>query len=396
MNILLLAPHPPFPNSGAAIRNYNLIKIISKYHNISVLFLVRPNETTDIPDLEKYCDVYSFDFESQKHGRLKSLLSLNPYATMLECYSSKIQNQVHQLINQNDFHILHVESLLMSTYVKDFTAIPKVYDAHNIESDILFRTFKNKFNSKSVFTLIDYLKNLKYEKNTIRSFDACITVSENDCKRFRELGARKLLMLPNCVDLNYFYPIERNDFSPNIVFTGLMNWFPNVDAIKSFCRNAYPVLKKRNPQIKFYIVGRNPVSSLQEFKTYKDIFITGEVPDVRPFISDSDVCIVPLRIGGGTRLKILEYFAMEKPVISTSIGAEGIEAEHGKHLIIEDDINKFPDRINELLNDPEYARYIAKNGRKLVEEKYSWSQYGEKLCQLYNDISGLPQKNLGR
>lgn len=111
------------------------------------------------------------------------------------------------------------------------------------------------------------------------------------------------------------------------------------------------------------------------------------MPDVRPFISNSDVCIVPLRIGGGTRLKILEYFAMEKPVISTSIGAEGIDAIDGKHLIIEDDISKFPDRINELLNDTEYAGYIAKNGRKLAEEKYSWDQYGEKLSQLFSNIA---------
>ena len=387
MNILLLAPNPPYPpNSGAKIRNFNLIKIISKYHNISVLFLVRPNEIKDVLGLEKYCDVYPLQFQTKKNGRLKSLLSWDPYETMLSCYSPKIQEQVSHIINHNNFQVLHVESLLMSTYVKNITTIPKVYDAHNIESDILYRTFINKFSIKSVLTFIDYLKNKKYEKDTIRSFDACISVSENDGKRLGAMGAKNLMMLPNCVDLDYFYPIERKDFSPKIVFTGLMNWYPNVDAVKSFCRNAYPVLKEKIPQIKFYMVGRNPVSTLQELEKHNDIFITGEVPDVRPFISNSDVCIVPLRIGGGTRLKILEYFAMEKPVISTSIGAEGIDVVDGKHLIIEDDISKFPDRINELLNDPEYARYIAKNGRKLVEEKYSWSQYGEKLSQLYSNI----------
>ena len=387
MNILLLAPNPPYPpNSGAKIRNFNLIKIISKYHDISVLFLVRPSEIKDVSGLEKYCTVYPLPFQTKKYGRLKSLLSRNPYETMLSCYSPKIQEQISHIINHNNFQILHVESLLMSAYVKNISTIPKVYDAHNIESDILYRTFINKFSTRSVLTFLDYLKNKKHEQDAIRSFDACISVSENDSKRLRAMGAQNLMMLPNCVDLDHFYPVERKDFSPNIVFTGLMNWYPNVDAIKSFCRDAYPVLKEKIPQIKFYAVGRNPISTLKNLEK-NDIFITGEVPDVRPFISNSDVCIVPLRIGGGTRLKILEYFAMEKPVISTSIGAEGIDAIDGKHLIIEDDISKFPDRINELLNDTEYAGYIAKNGRKLAEEKYSWDQYGEKLSQLFSNIA---------
>jgi glycosyltransferase involved in cell wall biosynthesis len=165
-----------------------------------------------------------------------------------------------------------------------------------------------------------------------------------------------------------------------------MSWFPNVDAIDFFCKKAYPTLKKLIPDIKFDVVGRDPKQTIQKLNEDSDILITGEVPDVRPFISNSDVCIVPLRIGGGTRLKILEYFAMGIPVISTSVGVEGIDAINGEHLIIEDDISKFPDRIIELLNDQEFAKYLAKNGRKLVEEKYSWSQYGENLNQLYFDI----------
>lgn len=387
MNILFLTPYLPYPpHGGGQIRTLNLIKIISKYHNVSLSSLVQQDELDYISDLEKYCDVKPLQLKIQKYGRLKSVFSLYPYVTMLKYYSYETHRLIHRFITNHHFHIIQVESLYMSAYVQNITNIPKVFDAHNIESDILYRTFASKFNVKSILNGIDYLKNKRYEQNAIRSFNACISVSENDSKRLREMGAQKLMTLPNCADLNYFYPIKRKDFNPKIIFTGFMNWYPNVDAIETFCKEAYPILKKRIPDIKFYVVGRDPNETVQKFGKHKDIIITGEVPDVRPFISSSDVCIVPLRIGGGTRLKILEYFAMGKPVISTSIGAEGIDVINGKHLIIEDNIGKFPDRIAELLDDPEYAKYLAKNGRKLVEEKYSWDQYGEKLNQLYVEL----------
>lgn len=387
MDILFLTPYLPYPPYiGGKIRILNLIKMMSKYHNVSLLSLVQEDEIHYISCLEKYCDVKPLQVKIQKYGRLKSFLSLYPYVTMLKHYSFENQRLIHHFINNHQFHILQVESLFMSAYVQNITNIPKVFDAHNIESDILYRTFTSKFNVKSILNGIDYIKNKKYEQSAIRSFNACISVSENDSKRLREMGAQKLMMVPNCADLNYFYPIERKDFSPKIIFTGFMNWYPNIDAIESFCKEAYSILKEKIPDIKFYVVGRDPNRTIQKLDKYNDIFVTGEVPDVRPFISNSDICIVPLRIGGGTRLKILEYFAMEKPVISTSIGAEGIDVINEKHLIIEDNVSKFPDRIVELLNDSEYAKYLAKNGRKLVEEKYSWDQYGKKLSQLYMEL----------
>lgn len=387
MNVLFLTPYLPYPpNSGGKIRTLNLIKTISKYHKVSLLSLVQHDETKYISDLEKYCDVNTLPLKIQKHGRVKSFFSIYPYVTMSKYYSLENQKQIHNFISNNDFDIIQVESLLMSAYVQNIS-IPKVFDAHNIESDILYRTFTtSKFKVKSVLNFVDYLKNIMYEKSAIKSFNACLSVSEIDRKRLLAMGAQRVKTLPNCVDLNYFHKIERNDFCPRIIFTGYMSWFPNVDAIDFFCKKAYPTLKKLIPDIKFDVVGRDPKQTIQKLNEDSDILITGEVPDVRPFISNSDVCIVPLRIGGGTRLKILEYFAMGIPVISTSVGVEGIDAINGEHLIIEDDISKFPNRIIELLNDQEFAKYLAKNGRKLVEEKYSWSQYGENLNQLYFDI----------
>jgi len=387
MNILFLTPYLPFPlNNGGNIRTFNLIKNVSKYHNVSLLSLVQQDESEYISEIKKYCDVYPLQYKRNRIEWLKSFFSRYPYITMLKHYSSENEKQIHTIIKNGHFHLLQVESIHMSAYVQNITWIPKVLDAHNIESDILCRICKSTLSIKSIIYCIDYLKNKKFEQNAIRSFDACLSVSENDNKRLRKKGAKRLMTLPNCVDLNYYYPIKRNDFSYNITFTGFMNWYPNVDAVRTFYREAFEKLKKQYPDIKFYIVGKNPRLVIEELQKKEGIIVTGEVPDVRPFISNSDICIVPLRIGGGTRLKILEYFAMEKPIISTSIGAEGIDVINEKHLIIEDDISKFPERIAELLNNPEYAQFIAKNGRKLVEEKYSWEQYGKKLSQLYMEL----------
>ena len=387
MNILFLTPYLPYPpNSGGKIRTLNLIKILSINHNVFLLSLIQQDEIEYISGLEKYCNVIPLRFTVKKYGRLKSIISKYPYVTMLKHYSYDNQKKIDHLINSSDFDIIQVESLYMSAYIEDIPHVPKILDAHNIESDILYRTCTGKFNIKSILNCIDYLKNKKYEQNAIKRFDACISVSEIDNERIRKMGAKKLMVLPNCADLNYFFPTKRSDFSLKILFTGFMNWYPNIDAIQNFYKEAYSIIKKQIPNIKLLIVGREPNDTILRLGENEDIIITGEVPDVRPFISNSDVCIVPLRIGGGTRLKILEYFAMEKPVISTSIGAEGIDVVNMKHLIVEDDISKFPDRIVELLNDPEYAGYLARNGRELVENKYSWQQYENKLNQLYLEL----------
>ncbi len=387
MNILILTPYLPFPpHSGGSIRTLNLIKMISKNNHVSLISLVKQDEINYITDLRKYCDVHPIALKIKKYGQLKSILSKYPYTTMLKYYSSENQKHISSIINDNDFDIIQVESPMMSAYVSNINDIPKVLDAHNIESDILYRILINKLNKRTIFNLIDYLKDKNYEKKILKYFDVCLSVSDIDNKRLKEMGARKSIVLPNCVDLNYFCPNKREDFSPKIVFTGLMNWFPNIDAVEYFCRKAYPALKSKISDIKFYVVGRDPIQSIKKLDKSNEIFITGRVDDIRTYIINSDICIVPLRIGGGTRLKILEYLAMEKPVVSTSIGVEGIDVIDGIHLIIEDDIGKFSDRIIELLENPEYARNLAKNGRELVEKKYSWSGYEGKLNQLYKDI----------
>lgn len=388
MNILFTTPYLPYPpNSGGNIRTFNLIKMASKYHNISLVSLVHKDEFKYISELEKYCSVYPIEINSNKYGRIFSLFSFYPYQTMLKYHSKYFKQKIQEVIHQNEFAVIQIESLHMVANLTEIN-LPKILDSHNIESDILRRIFEaNMLQIKSILNYVDYLKNLIYERKSVREMDGCIAVSESDLKRLSNMGSKRAMLLPNCVDLNYYKQQERKQFTPRIVFTGLMNWYPNVDAIDLFCKTVYSSLKEKIPDIEFYIVGRNPSQTILKYSSISGITITGEVADVRQFVADADICIVPLRIGGGTRLKILEYFAMHKPVISTSIGVEGIDVVNKEHLIIEDDISKFPDRIVELLANKKLQQKMVANSYKLVQEKYSWDNYEDELNKLYTEVS---------
>jgi glycosyltransferase involved in cell wall biosynthesis len=387
MKILFATSNLPYPpNSGANIRTFNLIKLASKQHDISLISLVYEDEKIHISELEKYCKVYPIDVNIKKYGRLISLLSVYPYQTMIKYYSKTYKILIEQIVQENKYDIIQIESLLISANLKDIN-VPKVLDAHNIESDILFRTSKNNiFGLKSILNYLDYIKNLTFEKEIVQAMDACIAVSDNDLQKLIEMGTKKAIIVPNCTDLSYYQETKKINFKPRIVFTGLMNWHPNVDAMNNFCKVAYSTLKENIPDIELYIVGKNPTPEILQYDGVNNIVVTGEVEDVRQFVADSDVCVVPLRIGGGTRLKIIEYFAMKKPVISTSIGAEGILAIHEEHLIIEDDISKYPEKIIEIMNNRPLREKIVQNAHQLAQIKYSWDIYENDLNQLYLEI----------
>ncbi len=387
MKILFATPYLPYPpRSGGNIRTFNLIKLASKHHEVRLVSLVYPDEEQYLDELGQYCIVYPIPFKPRRYGRIRSLFSPDPHLTMRRYVSDSYMEQVKSTIDEYEPDLIQVESLLMAGNMEKID-IPMVFDAHNIESDIMYRTFSSGgISLRSVLSLIDYVKTLRYEKKAVKRFETCLAVSDNDATRIRQMGAKKVLTLPNCVDMEYYKPLPRKNSSPSVAFTGLMNWYPNTDAVITFCKSAIHLLKEKVPGIKFYAVGRNPEDVIKECGNDPDIVITGEVPDVRQYIADADACVVPLRIGGGTRLKILEYFSMQVPVISTSIGVEGIEVEDGVHILIEDDISRFGDRVEQLRKDPELAAALVANACELVRQKYSWEGYGPMLDEVYREL----------
>jgi glycosyltransferase involved in cell wall biosynthesis len=207
-----------------------------------------------------------------------------------------------------------------------------------------------------------------------------IAVSGVDAQTFRSYGVRDISVVPNGVDLDYFRPTPEVPRCDGLVFVGSLDWYANEDAVTNFAGRALPLIRSRNPRITLRVIGRRPshrlVSTLQRME---GVEVGGEVPDVRPYLAQARAMVVPLRIGGGTRIKILEALAMAKPVISTSIGAEGLEIEDERHFLLANTPEEFAARIHALFADPEQQLRLGRNGRALVEELYGWDAAAKKL-----------------
>ena len=267
---------------------------------------------------------------------------------------------------------------------------PTVLDEHNCETMLWYR--------------IDKINNMRWkrlqllEKACCRSFDHMFAVSnfdKNVIQSLFSLDPMKVTVVPNGVDINHFTSSVEGETEirskyrlgnkPIVLFTGRLSYFPNEDALRLIMLKIYPNIRKLMPTSVLMIVGTRPPQWLMRLKS-ESLIVTDAVDDVVPYIEASDVCIAPLRFGSGTRLKILEYMACEKPVISTKIGAEGLDVVNGKHLIIEEDIELFAPWIECLVRKKEYAKEIGKNARKLIVEKYTWKNIIQELISTYKQL----------
>jgi len=384
MNILLLISQLPYPaDTGAKIRTFNLIKHLSKRHSITLVsFGDFGKEADKISNLRQFCREIELALKKQINDYMlafKNLFSNYPYSVS-KYYSGEISNLISKLLQAEKFDLIHCDSVQMSLNVLKFKNTPKILTEHNIESQIIKRLSENEPNVfKRAYFYIQYLKLKNYEIFAAKRFDRVVTVSEED-KRFlaKYIPDGNISVVPNGVDTEYF---KRNTHdaignTPNedsIIFTGSMDWLPNEDAVLYFCNEILPLIWQKNAGVKFYVVGRNPSAKITEFgKKDHRIIVTGTVDDVRPYMEKSKVFVAPLRIGGGTRLKILEAMAMEKAVISTSVGCEGLNVENGKNIVIVDKPDEFSARTVELLQNRELRTSLAVSGRALSEEKYDY------------------------
>ena len=194
------------------------------------------------------------------------------------------------------------------------------------------------------------------------------------------------------MDLDLYQPNHDEKIPDTLLYTGSMDWFPNEDAVIYCVDEILPIIRSKRPNIKFLIVGQHPTANVRKLSELPNIEVTGRVEDVKPYIARSAVYVVPLRIGGGTRLKILEALAMEKAVVSTSVGAEGLGLINNKEIIIEDNPRQFAAKVVELLENPDRCRQLGKKGQSRVQRDYGWQAIGEKLRSVY---ASLVEKSKG-
>lgn len=392
MNILYLTPRLPLPaDTGAKIRTFNLLKAVARSHAVTLLSFYFEEASNSLEELKRL-GIQVHLVKIKERINPFSLLSPAP-ASILKYAKNQMRQTIARLIFRQPFDIVHCDHLHIGQYRDSFNGIPCILDEHNVESVILQRCSEIEKNSFRQWLFKSQAKKMaRFEANLAQKFSMCLTVSETDRQSLLKLtkGNVNAEVIPNGVDMAYFdlramsSGLKEED---SLVFTGSMNWLPNYDAVLYFCNEILPRIWKEYAQVKFYIVGKNPCAEIRRLaENDRRIVVTGLVEDVRPFIAAAGVFVAPIRIAGGTRLKILEAMAMEKAVVSTIIGAEGIKCTDSKDIFLADTAEDFALKVCLLLKEKGKAKIMGEAARRLVSVNYDWINIASRLNQLYQEI----------
>lgn len=391
MKILHLIPYNPAPPTfGGALRVYHLLKHNYENHELTIAGFDggygMEGMIKEFPEADYSGIVVNKGKDYYKRvEQFKSLFSESS-DWFRRSRSSDLREQLNRISSQKDFDIILTEFPALCQYEIESDAV-RIMDAHNVEYDNLYRMYKVESDLlKKFFYKKEYQKFKVQEIHHAGLQDGLFTTSERDKGIFENhLPGKPIYVIPNGVDMDFFSPSDAVSEPHSLVFTGMMGYVPNYDGILYFINQIMPIVKKKYPDLKLYVVGKNPPSSVRE-KASDNIVVTGFVDDVRPYVHRSSVYIVPLRSGGGTRLKVLEALAMKKPVVTTSIGCEGIDVVHDEHLKIADEPEIFAEQVIRLIEDRKEAGRLAESGYELVDRKYKWASIGQQMEDAFNEM----------
>jgi len=398
MKILIISPFLPYPpDDGEKIRVFNLIKRIATRHEISIVaFIYSPQEEQFVPELKKYCSQVETVVRKDQtklaklYALIQSLVSGEPFDSKY-AFDKEMKEIIKRLVLAEPYDVVQIEHTFMAPYIN---VIPKSSGAkmiiviHNIGFIQFERMFKvEKKLSTKTRSFLNWILMRRWEVKFLQNFHKCITVSSSNKQILNSKNPKlDISAIENGVDVKKYRPLPSNSDSKNIMFIGYMDYIANHDAVLYFYNEIFPIIKKQIPSSKFFIVGKDPKKKIKELAKDKNVIVTGYVDDIRPYYQDCDILAVPLRAGGGTRLKILEAMALGRPVISTSIGCEGLDVIDGQHLLIADNPKQFAEKTVNLLTDKVLYHRIVEQARKLVETRYDWDVIAAQLLEVYSEL----------
>lgn len=346
--------------------------------------LMKSSMEVEILELKRRSKLYHLP------GVFLCLLSGYPLETKF-VYLKEMRKRLSEILRGRSFDIIQYEPSIMAPYVNDMAEnieAKKILVFHNIGSVQYRRMFDNeKSIDKKIRFLLNWRPLKRWEAKFAGNFDKCFTVSELDKKLLESKNPKlDISVIPNGIDVdnNTILSLDKKN-SNNILFIGKMDYEANINAVLFFYKQIFSTLKTDLPGFKFYVVGSNPSPKVRKIGKEKNIVVTGYVNDVRPYYKKCAVTVVPLLAGSGTRLKILESMALGRPVVSTSIGCEGLNVAHKRNILIADNPDEFASSLKELLIDSHLYNQIKKNARRLVEERYSWDKIAKNLTQVYEE-----------
>jgi polysaccharide biosynthesis protein PslH len=393
MKVMILSRTCPYPpNDGEKLRIYNLIKRLSNHDITLICRVMNDFELEGINALKKYCQKVDYSYIPSPKNNVERISWCLPFIfskypiSLSTIFFTSIQKKIIEY-DLDTFDILQVEHSSLSIYLENLNKFKakKVLTVHNIDYIRYERIKENlNFGFNKIFLEYNNLKYKNWELQSLNLYDVLVAMSEKDKNELLKInGNLNIRVIENGVDINNVSFFAQNHSFNKIVFVASMNSEANHDGAIFFLKEVLPYIFEKLPNIVCYLVGRNPKRELISFHNGTNIFVTGEVEDVFPHYKGAAVSIVPLRSGGGTRLKILESMAVGVPVVSTSIGCEGLDVENNSNIIIADEPKKFAESVISLINDFEMRYKISINARNLVESKYDWDIIAQKNDQLY-------------
>ncbi len=390
MKILFLAHLFPLPlDSGGKIKSHYTLRALAGEHEVRVLAYVRTqDEAARAGDLAQICPVNTVPLSRSKLRQARDLvaaLALGRSFVVTRDYRAGMRRAVAAAAQAFKPDVVHIDHLQMAQFVDFDGGFKTVLDHHNVESMIIER-LAGAAESAAMrsYAKIEWPKLRRLELDACRKCDLVITVSEEDRAKLKEFEPSlvNIFSVPIGVDVERFSGLERTE-SRNILSIGTMYWPPNVDSMLYFHREVFPLVRQEVSGCTLTIAGQRPVAAIRALAADPAVRVTGYVANELDTARDCAVFVVPLRSGSGVRVKILNAMAMGLPIVSTSVGAEGLEVVSGEHLLIADDAREFAGAVTRLLQNPEIAADLGRKARELVCRKYSWEVLGKRLLGLY-------------
>ena len=386
MRILIISPLMPYPlRDGASLRIYNILKLLAARHEVTlaVLTMVQPGKE-DLTVLNRMCKaLHVVQINRTPSTRLLEILS-SPFRQRPYLANIYYRNEMIEIIDRyaGKIDAAQAEFAYTCPYITGLSCT-KVLDEHNIEWDLQKRLSKSHTNPIGKLSyMLQYRKMRRLENNCVLRVDKVLTTSMNDRKLLEPFNSN-VSVIPNCVERVY-KPVSVSSNNRTITYVGLMNYHPNVDAVLYFSKSIWPILKKFEKNSNFYIIGKNPPARVRDLDG-DGISVTGGVPDVKVYLRGTAVFIAPIRMGGGTRIKILEAMSHGIPVVSTSMGCMGLDVMDGENILIADDPRVFAEKVLYLLGNRKQRTRIGLNGLELVRARYTWAGISDEVERVYRN-----------
>jgi len=389
VKVLFLSSWFPFPpDNGSRLRVFNLIKQLSKEHDISLLAFSRDGEVAQdrLEVMGRFCStVQTVPLAPFKSGGFRAILGfLSPSPrSFVDRYSWRMKRLVEQAQGRQDLSVVVASQVDVAPYATILREVPRILE--EVELAVSRDKYRNESRvDRRVRHGLTWWKTRRFVAPLLRQFDGCTVVSQQERANVLSIvpDHRHVEVVPNGVDLDHY----RGDFGPpeanTLIFPGALTYDANLDAMEFFVGQVFPLVKARRPRTTLRITGKTRGMDLNRLALDGGVILTGYLDDVRPTVAQSWACVAPLRVGGGTRLKILEAMALGTPVVATSKGAEGLEVTPGKDILVADEPAEFADAVARLLGDASLREELAANGRRLVRERYGWGGIAERLEQL--------------